>query len=370
MGFYEVYKEYKDFDIDGFLINVTENMVMSILTKDSLDIFDFLALLSNEAKKHLELIARKANTLTIQHFGKTIQLFTPMYLANHCVNRCIYCGFNVSNHIPRKKLTLEEVEREAINVAKTGLKHILLLTGECRSSTPPEYIAECVKIVKRYFTSVSIEVYPMDTSDYEMLVESGVDGLTVFQEVYDEEVYDTLHLAGPKKNYLYRLDTPERGCKAKMINVNIGALLGLSDYKKDAFFTALHAAYLQDKYPDTDISVSLNRMRPHAGSYQPHSPVTDDVLVQIMLAMRLFRNRLGITISTRESEQFRNNLVGLGVTKMSAGVSTEVGGHTSKEKSVGQFEISDNREVRDFMDMLYKKGYQPVLKDWGCNGKW
>jgi 2-iminoacetate synthase len=217
---------------------------------------------------------------------------------------------------------------------------------------------------KKYFTSISIEVYPLEKEEYGELVEAGVDGLTLYQEVYDEDVYHEVHLSGPKKNYLYRLDAPERACMAGIRSVNIGALLGLNQWKTEAFFTGLHADYLQSKYPETEISVSLPRLRPHAGSFQPKSIVSDRDLVQIMLALRLFLPRAGITVSTRERSQFRDNLIGLGVTKMSAGSSTEVGGHSDENKSTGQFSISDTRSVEEMREIIYQKGYQPVFKDW------
>lgn len=327
---------------------------------------DFLALLSPAAAEHLELMAQKAHQLTNQHFGRTIQLYTPMYLSNHCSNHCVYCSFSVKHHLMRKKLTLAEVEKEAESISATGLRHILILTGESPKHSPVSYIADCVKVLKRYFDSIAIEIYPLTTEEYQRLVDAGVDGLTIYQEVYDEGMYSKLHPQGPKKNYHFRLDAPERGCLAKMRGVNIGALLGLEDWRKEAFFTGLHANYLQNKYLDTEISVSIPRIRPNVGGFTPKFDVNDKSLVQIILAVRLFMPRAGIALSTRERAELRNNLVKLGVTKMSAGVSTEVGGHSDSEESsgTGQFQISDERDVEEMKTMLYKMGYQPVLKDW------
>ena len=364
MNFYEKYIKYKDFDIKAFFDKVSNDDILRIINKETLNELDYLALLSDRAENHLELMARRSQQLTFQHFGKAILLYTPMYLANYCVNQCVYCGFNVTNRIVRKSLTLDEVEQEARIIASTGLRHILILTGESRQRSPVSYIKECVGVLKKYFTSITIEIYPLDEEEYGELINVGVDGLTVYQEVYNEETYRQMHLKGPKRNYRYRLDAPERACTAGMRSVNIGALLGLDDWAGEAFLTGLHTKYLQDKFPDMEISVSLPRIRPHAGQFQPKCQINDRNLVQIMLAIRLFMPRAGITISTRESAGFRDNLVGLGVTKMSAGSSTEVGGHALAEKSEGQFAISDGRSVEEIREMIYKKGFQPVFKDW------
>lgn len=364
MSFYEEYSKYKEFNFEVFFENLTEYSILNIINKDRLTELDFLTLLSDKAGKYLELIAQRSRQLTIQHFGRVIFLYTPLYLANYCVNQCVYCGFNATNGIMRKKLSMEEVEEEAKIISKTGLRHILILTGESRKETPVEYIKQCVEVLRNYFRSITIEIYPLDEDEYSELIEAGVDGLTIYQEAYNEDVYSELHLKGPKRNYRYRLDAPERACKAAMRSVNIGALLGLDDWRTEAFYTGLHANYLQNKYLDTEVSVSVPRMRPHSGAFMPKSIVDDRSLVQIMLAFRLFMPRAGITVSTREGAEFRDNLIGLGVTKMSAGSCTEVGGHALTEKSEGQFDISDQRSVEEMKQVIYNKGYQPVFKDW------
>jgi len=364
MSFYDKYNQYKEFDFNKFFENVTGEDVLRAINRERLNESDFLVLLSDKADEHLEAMAVKSKQLTLQHFGKAILLYTPMYLANFCVNQCVYCGFNITNKIRRRKLTLEEVEEEAKVISSTGLRHILILTGESRQQSSVSYIKECVGVLKKYFRSISIEIYPLETQEYAELVEAGVDGFTIYQEVYNEDMYKLLHLKGPKRDHRYRLDAPERACEAKMRSVNIGALLGLDDWRKEAFFTGLHADYLQNKFLDTEISISFPRIRPHVGDFQPNSVVSDRNLVQIMLATRLFMPRAGITISTRERAEFRDNLIGLGVTKMSAGSSTEVGGHTLEDKSEGQFDISDPRGVEEIKNLVYSKGYQPVFKDW------
>ncbi len=364
MGFYDVCKTYQSLDFKEFEKKITEQHVERVLQKSYLDQEDFRVLLSSVAKKYLEPMAKKANALTTQQFGKTILLYTPMYLSNYCTNQCLYCGFNTNNTILRKQLTLDEVEKEAKAIANMGLKHLLVLTGDAKHKATPAYIGECTKVLAKYFASVSIEVYAMDEQEYVTLVECGVDGITIYQETYNEALYDEIHVKGPKKNYRYRLDAPERACSAFVRTVNIGALLGLDDWRKEFFLVGLHAQYLQSKYPETEVSISLPRLRPHKGQFKPMCIVKDADMVQMMVAMRLFMPRVGITISTRENSAFRNNVVPLGVTKMSAGSTTAVGGHTECEKSEAQFEISDNRSVKEMKQSIIALGYQPVLKDW------
>jgi 2-iminoacetate synthase len=328
-----------------------------------------LTLLSPAAENHLEEMAQEAQRLTLRNFGKTIQLYTPMYLSNYCENQCAYCGFNLKNKLPRKKLSLTEVEKEAAFISSTGLKHILILTGDSREMSPLSYIIDCVKVLRKYFSSISAEIYALTESEYGRIASEGVDGLTIYQETYDERIYDKVHTQGPKKNYVFRLDAPERAAKSGMRNVNVGVLLGLNDWRKEIFLLGLHAKYLQDKFPDAEIGASIPRLRPHAGDFKVPYPVNDKNIVQIITALRIFLPRLGITLSTRESPEFRENLLPLGITRMSAGSSTRVGGHTieyHEESDLPQFEISDTRSVEEIKSMLAQKGYQPVLKDWIC----
>ncbi|MGA2774858.1 MAG: 2-iminoacetate synthase ThiH [Candidatus Omnitrophota bacterium] len=360
MNYYEVYSQYKGKTFD----EKSEDIKSAILT-DNVSISQFSALLSASAEKYLEEIAARAHELTISNFGKTIQLYTPMYLSDYCENKCAYCGFTADNSFKRKKLSLDEVEKEAKFIASTGLKHILILTGESRKMTPISYIKDCVNVLKKYFSSISIEIFPLTEAEYAELVSCGVDGLTIYQEVYDETVYDSVHLAGAKKNYNFRLDAPERGCASGMRNVNIGILLGLAPWRKEAFFMGLHAKYLQDKFPDVEIGISLPRLRPQVGNFTAPYIVTDKNIVQMIMALRLFLPRVGITISTRENPEFRENILSLGITKMSAGSTTAVGGHTLNQGAhQAQFRISDERSVDEIKDAIERKGYQPVLKDW------
>ncbi|WP_320169619.1 2-iminoacetate synthase ThiH [Maridesulfovibrio sp.] len=365
MSFYPICAEYNDAPLAEQFGSVTEHDVRRALNKTTLGPEDFLALLSPAAIPLLEEMAEKASRLTLQNFGRTIQLFTPMYMANFCTNKCVYCGFNTVNKIPRSQLTPEELDTEARAIAATGLKHLLILTGDARAKSSPEYIETAVKVLRKHFPSVSIEIYAMTEEEYARLVKVGTDGMTMFQETYNEELYPDLHPAGPKHDYRFRLDAPERACKAGMRVVNIGALLGLDHWRNDALKTGIHAAYLQNKYPEVDIAVSLPRIRSHVGdAFVPRSIVSDTDLVQNMLALRIFLPRCGITISTREAPKFRENIMPLGVTRMSAGVSTEVGGHTKSDEKVGQFDISDDRSVDEMCAVIRKHGFQPVFKDW------
>ncbi|RLQ93219.1 2-iminoacetate synthase ThiH [Falsibacillus albus] len=364
MSFYEEFEKIKAEPFTEIFSEVTPQDVEKVLMKGRISESDYLVLLSPAAEGFLEEMAQKAHQLTIKQFGKTMQLFLPLYLSDYCVNTCTYCSFSIDNVFPRKRLTMEEIEVEAKAIAEMGIEHIILLTGESRIHSSAEYLAESMSILKKYFSSVGIEVQPMDQAEYETLVQSGIDSLTVYQEVYNEAIYREIHTKGPKRDFRYRLDTPERGCRAGMRSVNIGALLGLDEWRKECFITGLHAEYLQKKYMETEIGVSFPRIRPNAGSFEPAFDVTDKNLVQAMLAMRIFLPRTGITISTRETEELRNQLIPLGVTKMSAASSTEVGGYTKPKETQSQFEISDERSVEEIRNLLRFKGYQPVMKDW------
>lgn len=366
MSFYDVIQKYKDFDFDKFWENVSDKDIETSINKSKLNEEDFLILLSEKAINHIESMAQRSNLLTNQYFGKTILLYTPLYIANYCVNKCAYCGYNIDNKIIRKKLNMEEIEREAQQISGRGFRHILVLTGESPKDTPVEYIGEAVKILKKYFSSVSIEVFPMREDDYRQLVNLGIDGLTVYQEVYDEEIYSKVHLKGPKRNYKFRLDSPEEGCKAGIRNVNIGALLGLNNWRKELFFVALHGLYLQKNYGDVNVSFSLPRIRPHKGVFEEVYKVLDKDIVQGIVALRIMFPNCGINISTREEENLRNNLIQLGITKMSAGVNIEIGGHTLEKDSRGeiQFKINDERDELEVKKAIREKGYEPIFKDW------
>ena len=364
MSFYEVRQRIDDREIKAFLDRVEKKDVMRALAKPAYRTSDFLTFLAPAAADCLEEMARKANYISKTQFGRVIQLFTPLYLSNFCNNGCLYCGFNRSNRIPRKQLSIEEVREEAKAISGTGLKHILILTGDAPGIAGVDYLVRCCHVLREYFSSIAIEIYALSTEDYERLVDAGVDGLTIYQETYNPDLYERLHPVGPKRDYRFRLEAPERGCRAGMRMVNVGALLGLDLWRTDVFFTGLHAAHIQDRHPEVEVSVSLPRMRPHAGAYVPADPVSDAEFVQILLALRLFMPRCGITISTRERAELRDHIIPLGVTRMSAGVTTAVGGHTQNDDSPGQFDISDCRSVEEMASAIAALGYQPVYQDW------
>jgi 2-iminoacetate synthase len=363
--FYDEMARLRESGIAQRLGRVTPEQVRRALDRPAPDAGDFLALLSPPAAPFLEDMARAAHQSARRNFGPNILLFTPLYLANYCDNHCVYCSFNTTNRIERRKLTLAEVEQEAQAIAATGLRHLLVLTGESRTHSPVSYIGDCIAVLRRYFASVSIEVYPLTETEYAELVAAGADGLTMFQEVYDEAAYPRFHPRGPKSNYRFRLEAPERAGRAGMRTINIGPLLGLCDWRAEAYSAGMHAYYLQRRFPDVEISLSCPRMRPYHGGYEPAFPVSDAALVQIILAWRLFLPRAGITVSTRESPELRDHLIRLGITKMSAGSSTLVGGYAHAEKeSVGQFEICDRRSVAEVWAAVAGQGYKPVYKDW------
>jgi 2-iminoacetate synthase len=365
MSFLEVMDEWSDFDFGAYLANIGEKDIIKSIEKEILTEFDFINLLSDMALPHLEVMAVKSKYITLQYFGRTIQLYIPLYLSNYCNNACAYCGFNLRNNIKRSRLTIEEIEENAVAIAATGLQHILILTGESREMTPLPYMTGAVKLLKKYFASVSVEIYPMNIPDYKELIEAGADGLTIYQEVYDRKLYDRVHISGPKKNYEYRLGAPERGAEALFRSITIGPLYGLGDPVREAFFCGLHAKYLFMNYPASEINLSLPRLNEAEGHFNAINPLSDKKFVQFITAFRIFLPRTGITVSTREAADLRNNLIGLGITKMSAGSRTCVGGYSgSIAGSVPQFEILDHRSVEEIARIISSRGYDPVFKDW------
>ncbi|MBN2797188.1 MAG: 2-iminoacetate synthase ThiH [Clostridia bacterium] len=334
-----------------------------LFEKESISTDDFKWLLTDEAVFHLEAIAQRVHEKHTRFFGRTIGIYTPIYLANYCVNQCAYCSYNHSNAITRHQLTEEEIEMEAKVIYQMGIRHVLLLTGESKVHTPVAYIEKAVRIMKKYFDSVTIEIYPLDEEDYRLLIKAGVEGLTIYQETYNVEKYKKVHLKGPKSNYDYRYHAPERGAKAGMYAISLGVLLGLSDWRKDVYELGIHVLELTKKYPEVSFSISVPRIRPFKGQQFESQEISDQNLVQIILAVKMLLPQVGINLSTRESSDLREHLLPLGISKMSAGVSTGVGGHSS-QKGDHQFEISDKRSVEDIKKMLINKGYQPAMKDW------
>jgi 2-iminoacetate synthase len=342
---------------------ITKERAASILTKDVLSIDDFYILLSEASSGLLEEMAQKARLVTRKHFGNSIFLFTPLYISNICENRCPYCSFARQHSIVRKHLSIDEIEHEVACIAESGIRHILVLTGESRKCASPEYLKSAIATINKNFSSISIEVYALTSDEYKSLVDTGVDGLTIYQETYNREIYETLHKGGPKADYDFRINAPERAAEIGIRSVALGALYGLSEWRTEAFMSGLHAYYLQRKFPSLEVSVSFPRLRPQAGEFSTDHIVADRQFVQMLAATRLFLPTVGITLSTRESEQFRNAVLPIGVTKISAGVSTAVGGH-SGDSSTAQFEIADGRSVSQVKTDLLKLGFQPVMHDW------
>lgn len=328
---------------------------------------DFAALLSPAALPYLEQMAQVAKAEKEKHFGNSVNMFTPIYIANYCENFCIYCGFNCHNKINRAKLNAQEIEKEMAAVAKTGLQEVLILTGESRKYSDVKYIGEACKIARKYFKVIGLEVYPMNSDEYAYLHECGADYVTVFQESYNSDKYETLHLAGHKRIFPYRLNAQERALKGGMRGVGFAALLGLDDFRKDAFATGMHAYLLQRKYPHAEIAFSCPRLRPIINNDKINPmDVHEPQLLQVVCAYRLFMPFSSITVSTRECSRVRDNLVNIAATKISAGVSTGIGEHVEEIENKGddQFEISDGRSVEEVYEALLDEGLQPVMNDY------
>ena len=358
----QVVSRMKAYDYNKY----TADDVKRALEAEYLSTEDFGALLSPAAEPFLEQMARRATIETGKHFGSSVCLFTPLYIANYCENYCIYCGFNCHNKIRRAKLDYDGIRREMEAIAKTGMEEILILTGESRKMSDVEYIGKACEIAHEYFKNVGIEVYPMNTDEYAYLHKCGADYVTVFQETYNSDKYETLHLAGHKRIFPYRLNAQERAIRGGMRGVAFAALLGLDDFRKDAFAVGTHAYLLQRKYPHAEISFSCPRLRPLINNDKINpKDVHERQLLQVMCAYRIFMPFAGLTISTRERAGFRDNVVGMCATKISAGVSTGIGSHTEEEsKGDNQFEISDDRTLDEVCAAIRAKGLQPVLNDY------
>lgn len=347
--------------------------VKAALEHDTCTIEDFKALLSPAAEPFLEQMAQRARLETSKHFGNTVYLFTPLYIANYCENYCVYCGFNCYNHINRMKLSMEQIEKEMKVIADSGMEEILILTGESRGQSNVEYIGEACKLARKYFRMVGLEICPVNTDEYKYLHECGADYVTVFQETYDADRYEQLHLLGHKRVWPYRFDAQERALRGGMRGVAFSALLGLSDFRKDALASALHVYYLQRKYPHAEMSLSCPRLRPIINNDKINPlDVHEKQLCQVLCAYRIFLPYVGITVSSRESAEFRNGIVKIAATKVSAGVSTGIGDHESKytgketDEVQGdeQFEIDDNRSLDKMYRDIAEEGLQPVLNDY------
>ena len=358
----QVIAEMEAYDADAY----TAEDVKAAIDAQNCSVENFKALLSPAALPYLEEIAQKAQKETRKHFGNSVMIFTPLYIANYCENYCVYCGFNCHNKIKRAKLNAEEIEREMKVIADSGLEEILILTGESPKNSSVEYIGEACKIARKYFKVVGLEVYPMDSKDYAYLHECGADFVTVFQETYNSEKYKTLHLGGRKRIFPYRFNAQERAVMGGIRGVGFAALLGLDDFRKDALATGMHAYLLQRKYPHAEIAFSCPRLRPIINNDKINpKDVHEKQFLQIICAYRIFMPFASITISSRESAKFRDNIIKIAATKISAGVNVGIGGHSQEEeKGDEQFEIDDGRTVDEIYHMIESSGMQPVMTDY------
>ena len=364
-----VISRMNDYDYSRY----TAKDVKTALEHTTCSVEDFKALLSPAAEPFLEEMAQKARLETSKHFGNTVYLFTPLYIANYCENYCVYCGFNCYNQIKRMKLNMEQIEHEMKVIADSGMEEILILTGESRAKSNVQYIGEACKLARKYFRMVGLEIYPVNTDEYAYLHECGADYVTVFQETYDADKYETLHLLGHKRVWPYRFDAQERALRGGMRGVAFSALLGLSDFRKDALASALHVYYLQRKYPQAEMSLSCPRLRPIINNDKINPlDVGEKQLCQVLCAYRIFMPFVGITVSSRESARFRNGIVKIAATKVSAVVSTGIGDHESKytgkenleDRGDEQFEIDDSRSFQKMYSDIADEGLQPVLNDY------
>ena len=358
-------QELAKFPIEEIANKACDDDVVRVLSKSRIDLHDLAVLLSEAADKHLEAMAQRAAELTRRHFGNSIMLFTPLYISNFCNNECVYCSYSRHNRIRRAQLSPDQIEAEAAAIAASGLRHLLVLTGEAPSICTFDFIKDALKILAKSFASISIEMYPMSQENYETLASNGLaDGMTIYQETYNEELYTTLHGRGPKSDYSFRLNAPERAAAAGMHAVTIGPLLGLDDFRSEVAAAAIHLDYLIRKFPATEFTISFPRMRPQAGDFQPACIVSDREYLRIVSAFRMMFPFVGITLSTRETAAIRDGMIKIAITKVSAGVSTAVGGHASENIGDTQFEISDDRSVEEMRQAIVKAGLCPVWVDW------
>jgi 2-iminoacetate synthase len=364
MNFYDELKLFSWNEVEEKIRNSSKDAVRASLAARSLGPGELFALLSPVAEEYLEEMAQRAQALTEQRFGRVINFFAPLYLSNESTNSCAYCGFNVGNRVQRLTLTVEQAEKEAKWIQGLGFRHLLLVSGEAPHIVSMEYLRQVTARLRSLFASISVEIYPLETSSYQQLVSYGVDGLVVFQETYDEGRYREVHRAGRKRDFRWRLEAPDRGGQAGFRRLGLGSLLGLNNWRVEGFFLGIHARYLMRRYWKSHVSISFPRLRPAAGEFEPPSPVSDKHLVQLITALRLYLPDAGLVLSTRESASLRDHLIPLGITSMSAGSHTEPGGYTQETGAEAQFSIADNRPPEVVASMIRQMGYDVVWKDW------
>ncbi len=369
MSFYDRFQQLDWDDISMSIYAKTAQDVERALAKPKRDLEDFKALISPAAEPYLEQMAKLSYSLTRKRFGNTMSLYIPLYLSNLCANACTYCGFSMENRIKRRTLNRDEVEAEIDAIKRMKFDSVLLVTGEHETKVGMKYFREMVPIIKQRFNYLAMEVQPLDQDEYAELKTLGLDAVMVYQETYHPKTYAQHHLRGNKMDFRYRLETPDRLAKAGIDKIGIGALIGLEEWRSDCFFAAAHLDYLERTYWQSRYSISFPRLRPCAGNVpasglQPKSVMTDKQLVQLICAYRLFNPEVELSLSTRESPQFRDNVLPLGITSVSAASKTQPGGYATEEVELEQFEISDERSAASVEDMIRAKGFDPVWRDW------
>jgi len=365
MSFLNQFQQHSWQGMTDRIYNKNETDVEMALAKQGIrDLDDFCALVSPAATPYLELMVQKSHDLTRKRFGNTTQLYIPLYLSNECHNICTYCGFSVDNKIKRLTLNHEQIMAEVEEIKSHGFEHLLLVTGEANRTVGVDYLSQVCDWLRPHFSSISLEVQALEQEDYEQLINHGLNSVMIYQETYHQTNYQQYHPKGKKRNFEYRLDTPDRLGKAGIHRIGLGALLGLEDWRVDSSFVALHLAYLQRQYWQTKYSISLPRLRPAEGFQSPNVDVSDRDFVQLITAYRIYNENVEISLSTRENQQFRDQLLKLGITTMSAGSKTDPGGYTMNDKTLEQFEIDDDRTPKEVAAMIKAQGFEPVWKDW------
>jgi 2-iminoacetate synthase len=365
MSFTEIFEQHDWDTVKASILAKKASDVEAALSKTTKrTLEDFKALISPAADKYLEQMATLSQQLTLKRFGKTMQLFIPMYLSNECHNVCTYCGFSFGNKVRRKTLSDAEILQEILHLKEMGYDNILLVTGEDQTNVAVPYFKNALQKISPYFSQISMEVQPLDQEEYEELIPLGLNTVLVYQETYHKEDYRKHHPKGKKAQFNYRLETPDRLGKAGIYKIGLGVLFGLEDWRTDSFFTALHLDYLERTYWQTKYSISFPRLRPFSGGLEPKVDMKDRELVQLICAYRIYNEEVELSMSTRESPKFRDNIIKLGITSLSAGSKTNPGGYTIEEESLEQFEIHDERTPAEIAEMLRSQGYEPVWKDW------
>ncbi len=362
--FSRIIDKYNWDEIKNKIYNKTNKDVEHALKTRSRNLDDFMALISPAAINYLEQMAVLSNKLTLKRFGKTIQMYLPLYLSNECSNHCVYCGFSHNNSIDRVVLNNKQILKETNIIKSYGYEHILLVSGESNRKVGIDYFKNVIELIKNDFSLISMEVQPLEENEYKDLIDLGLNTVYIYQETYNRTNYKKYHLKGKKSNFDYRLETPDRLGRAGIHKIGLGVLIGLEDWRTDTFFTALHLKYLEKKYWKSKYSISFPRLRPHQGNFEPNSIMTDKELVQLICAYRIFNEELDLSMSVRESKIFRDNIVKLGITSISAGSKTEPGGYSSDINALEQFEVHDNRTPSQIVEMIKLQGYEAVWKDW------